>query len=244
MQQSRRGVQRVAKSNPFADFTKLNRPLQRSLAAIQGLMRPPKRLVLGFMLGVMLVMLTVGWAPAALGQLSLPNQSEQTNLPQGVQRLGAIETAPVRLENRELFRVVALTVSDRGNPEGRVPVEVRAETIEANLRQVIAFVPDADVDAGRSYVTAFDPETFRVETRTTNNQFVLVAVDDFRPEPQEILTVTDVDARFYRLTPEELARNWEGILEDRLTRILVARQPEVIRERQEEAIGTAVSVLV
>lgn len=242
MQQSRRGVQQIAQRDSFTDV-RLNQPLQHGIAA-QGLIRRPRRLLLGFMLGMLVVMLTVGWAPAALGQLSLPNQSEQTNLPQGVQRLGAIETAPVRLENRELFRVVALTVSDRGNPEGRVPVEVRAETIEANLRQVIAFVPDADVDAGRSYVTAFDPETFRVETRTTNNQFVLVAVDDFRPEPQEILTVTDVDARFYRLTPEELARNWEGILEDRLTRILVARQPEVIRERQEEAIGTAVSVLV
>jgi small-conductance mechanosensitive channel len=203
-----------------------------------------KRLILGIVLGVLTVVLTVGWAPAASGQLPLPNTpSEQVNLPPGVQRMGAIETAPVRLENRELFRVVASTVPDRNNTNGQIPVEVRAETIEANLRQVIAFVPESDVEAGRPYVTAFDPETFRVETRTINNQITLTAVDAYRPEPQELLTVTDLDARYYRLTPEELARDWQRTLENRLTRLLFARQPEVIQQRQSEAIATGISVL-
>ncbi|WP_416670281.1 mechanosensitive ion channel family protein [Egbenema bharatensis] len=203
-----------------------------------------RRLGLVFILGVMTFGLTVGWVPAAMGQLSLPIQSDSVNLPQGVQRMGAIETAPVRLENRELFRVVALTVSDRGSPEGRTPVEVRAETIEANLRQVIAFAPTPASEVDSEYVTVFDPDSFRMETQIVNNQITLVAVDDFRPEPQEILTVTDLDARYHRVTPEELARNWESILNDRLSRILLARQPEVFQQRREEAVGIAVSILV
>jgi moderate conductance mechanosensitive channel len=208
-----------------------------------------RRLGLFLILGVMTFGLTVGWAPAAMGQLSLPTQSDSVNLPQGVQRLGAIETAPVRLENRELFRVVALTVSDRGSPEGRIPVEVRAETIEANLRQVIAFTATSDTEAESEvdfarYVTVFDPESFRVETQIVNNQITLIAVDDFRPEPQELLTVTDLDARYYRVTPEELARDWESTLNDRLSRILFARQPEVFQQRRAEAVGIAVSILV
>jgi small-conductance mechanosensitive channel len=207
-----------------------------------------QRFVLILILAVLTCGLTVGWSSLpANGQLPFPNQSPSVSLPPGVQRMGAIETAPVRLENRELFRVAALTITDRTNAEGRIPVEVRAETIEANLRQIIAFAPEtrAELEGDTiSYVTAFDPDTFQVETRTINNQITLVAVDDYRPEPQEILTVTDVDARYYRLTPDELARDWQEILQDRVSRVLFVRQPEVLQQRQTEAVGTAIGVVV
>jgi hypothetical protein len=119
-----------------------------------------QRFVLILILAVLTCGLTVGWSSLpANGQLPFPNQSPSVSLPPGVQRMGAIETAPVRLENRELFRVAALTITDRTNAEGRIPVEVRAETIEANLRQIIAFAPEtrAELEGDTiSYVTAFD----------------------------------------------------------------------------------------
>ncbi|WAL61838.1 mechanosensitive ion channel family protein [Thermocoleostomius sinensis] len=186
-----------------------------------------------------------GLAPAAWGQLSLPDSSVPTpGLPPRVERLGSLETAPVRFENRDLFRVTAVTVPDRANPEGQILVEARAAQIEANLRQVLTKDPTWNLDSGREYFTLYDPDTLRVDVATLNGQTVLTVTDAYRLQPLELLTVTPLDARYYGLTVEELAQQWQQLLQQRLTRALEARKPDVITQQLQQAIRVAVGVLV
>ncbi|NJO42396.1 MAG: mechanosensitive ion channel family protein [Cyanobacteria bacterium CRU_2_1] len=187
--------------------------------------------------------LVIAWAPTVSGQLSIPSPPVQTQgLPPDVQRVGAIETAPVHFENRELFRVTAAAVPNRDQPNGAILVEVRAEQIEANLQRVVAEDPGWNPNSARKYSTTFDPETFRVEVAKLNNQTILQAMDAYR-EPQDLLTVTELDARYYGLTIDELARQWKLSLQERLGRSLEARLPEVFRQQIQQAIRVGGSMI-
>lgn len=72
--------------------------------------------------------------PIALGQLpSLTAPSLIQPFPAGVERRGTLESAPLRLDGKELFRITSPAVLNRTSTEIWVPVEVRAETNRIEL---------------------------------------------------------------------------------------------------------------
>jgi moderate conductance mechanosensitive channel len=204
---------------------------------------------------VLLVVLTIalilgsglirGNGSIASAQLGLPSISPSPaaeRLPPGVERIGSIETALVEFENQPLFRVAAAAVNNRDEPKGKVLVEVRAEQIEANLRQVIAEDPTWDASDRRAYSTLFDPATLEVKVAKLNGQTVVLATDAYRPQPFDLLTVTDLDARFYRLTIAELANRWQSQLETTLKLALERRLPSVMAIQVQRAVKMAIAV--
>ena len=155
--------------------------------------------------------------------------------------------APVRLANRELFRVVAPAVIDRQNPGTQMPVEWRAETIEDSLTELLKLA-DAGPLIRRNgvgwevYRSAYDPQTLRVNVARLNNQLILTAADADHPQPLTLLTVTDLDARYYNLTAEALAERWRETLQTTLVDALLQRQPDVLRQQAQRALWMALGM--
>ena len=188
--------------------------------------------------------LTSSPALSQIGQLSLPTaQPSSAKLPPGVERSGAIETAPVNFENKTLFRVAAPTVLNRDQPKGQTLVEVRADQIEANLQRIIAEDQSWDTGNPRSYKTLFDPESLQVQVATLNSQTILLAADAYRSQPQALLTLTDADAQYYRLSIPDLAQRWQAQLQSELTQALKRRLPSALVRQGNRAFQIGVSVV-
>lgn len=155
-------------------------------------------------------------SPPALGQFALPEAPvlATSALPPQVERFGSIETAPVRspLFMEDLFRVVAPTVYERDGKyqDGDVPVELRAELIEANLRRAMVLLKDV--------------ETVMVSKAILNGNVVLQVADQNLSRSVNLLTVTELDATFNAETEEEVAEAWRLILQDEFVEILTARR--------------------
>jgi moderate conductance mechanosensitive channel len=201
------------------------------------------QIIPGLLPGLLLGRSEAQWVPMA--QISLPSIAPtpaSEKLPHGVERIGSIETAPVQFENKILFRVAAAAVINRDEPKGKILVEVRAEQIQANLQQVIIADPTWDASDRRAYRTLFDPETTQVQIAKLNGQTILIAADAYRPQPLALLTVTDSDARYYRLTIAELANRWRSQLETELKQALERRLPSVVALQAERAVKMAIAV--
>lgn len=198
-------------------------------------------------LAVIAVVITLSQSSSVLGQLppSLPGQS--ADRPAVVRRFGSVEVAPVRLDGDVLFNVVAPTVRNRNNPDGQIPVEVRAESIEANLNRVIATEWSegwARRQQQRGFYTNFDPKTLQVGVAQLNGITIITASDAQRSQPLELVTVTRLDANYYGLTIEELANEWNEILSRRLLEELRERSPDAIKEQLRIAVGVAGLVVI
>ncbi len=169
--------------------------------------------------------------PIALGQLpSLTVPRENQALPPvGVERRGTLESAAVRLDGSELFRVASPTVLNRNDPGAQIPVEIRAKQIETNLEQLINGDPDEP---------GLDPETLEVVIETINEQPVLFVKDANLAEPRVLLTVTNADAQYYSTNQQQLAKRWKKILEDALRQALKLRQPEALQQQISTAAKT------
>lgn len=171
--------------------------------------------------------------PGAIAQVpGLPSPSTP-QLPLGVQRLGLIESAPVLLDGKELFRIGSPTVFNRSEPGRQVPVEVRARQIELNLSQL--FAPNSATEQP-AYSTLLDPKTTEVLIENLNSQPVLFVRDAHLAEPRVLLTVTDADAQYHATTKAELARRWQKILQQELRQALESRQPKAQKERFNQVV--------
>ncbi|MGC8713107.1 MAG: mechanosensitive ion channel family protein [Leptodesmis sp.] len=170
----------------------------------------------------------------------LPSPSTP-QLPLGVQRSGLVESTPVLLDGKEVFKIASPTVLNRAEPGQQVPVEVRARQIEMNLAQLLAPNPVAERSA--SYSTLLDPQTTEVLIENLNSQPVLFVRDAHLAEPRVLLTVTDADAQYYATTKAELAQRWQATLQQELRQALESRQPGARKERLNQvAISLATMV--
>ncbi|PZV11384.1 MAG: hypothetical protein DCF22_14665, partial [Leptolyngbya sp.] len=176
---------------------------------------------------------------AQLPMPSFPATLDAANTPpSGVQRYGAIEVAPVVLNEQELFKVTSPTVLDRKNPGQQVPVEVRANQVEANLKRVIVQDQPQDIQQKRGYSTRFDPKTLQVFLAKVRGETVIAATDNYRTQRLSLLTVTNLDAEYYGLSVEDLAKQWRNTLSTELDAELQDRLPEK-SEKRIEAAGRA-----
>jgi moderate conductance mechanosensitive channel len=182
--------------------------------------------------GLLTIALVMGWSAIAHGQLpSLPtaDSNDPHNPPTGVTRMGVYETAVVRspLDKRTLFEVVSPTVFNRDKPpENSLPVEVRAEEITQRLKRVFDRVPHTS----KKPIVTID---------TLNNGSILQFNDALASRPLKLVTVTDLDAEYHGKTVEELAQEWQKILQPEVERIDQLFSPAMLLQR----LGQAVQIL-
>lgn len=175
------------------------------------------------MLGFALLLLVspVSSSSRAIAQIPPLIPVEGNTLPSGVEQQGTLESAPVRLDGKTLFRIASPAVVNRGDPGYLVPVEARASQIQGNLQRLL---PNR-----RSRETALPPESLNVVVRPVNGFPVLFAESPLLPQPRVLLTVTDADAQYYAISKDELADQWQDELEQKLRQALAIRQPGALR---------------
>ncbi len=187
--------------------------------------------------------------PATIRLAQLPMPSFPATLdaankpPAGVERYGSIEVAPIILDEQELFKVASPTVLDRKNLGQQVPVEVRANQIAANLKRIIVQDQPPDIQKKRGYSTRFDPKTLQVFLAKMQGETVIAAKDNYRTQRLSLLTVTNLDADYYGLSIEDLARQWRTILSTQLDVKLQDRLPEQMEKRIETATSVGLLTL-
>lgn len=194
------------------------------ISLIQGLRKRFFGLILtGLILPLLLISLVLP-SSAAMAQFPpLTPASNGNNIPAGVEQQGTLETAPVRLDGKPLFRIASPAVANRSEPGYLVPVEVRARQIEGNLQRLL---PNP-----RSRDTTLTPDNLNITVETVNGFPVLFAESPALPQPRAMLTVTDTDAQYYSISKEELAGQWQDELEQKLRRAVEIRQPEALGQQ-------------
>ena len=183
------------------------------------------------------------WQLSASGQFSLNTDSNSNNLhPLEVIRYGNIEVIWVNspLDNEKLFQIASPTVLNRSNSEsGNLPVEIRARNIEALLWLTTNRI------RGDIFTKIFRPEvaqqaqvtSAQVITSTLNNRPVVQIQYDRTLRPLTIATVTQTDVNFYSQSPEQIVRDWQQSLEDKISEIEYLYSSKVIRHRLKQAIA-------
>lgn len=197
------------------------------------------RLVLCSLLSFSLVMSLSCFYGTPPAQSKLPSlttnaTSGDFNLPPGVSRYGEYEVAAIRspLDNKKLFEVVSPTVWNRNNiPEGRLPVELRAQEVSERLWRVFQR-------------TASAKQTPVVSYKILNNRPVILISDDQTTRPIRLVTVTEPDSDWNGKTLKELAEAWKSILQDEVNRFQQLTQPQVIRQRLVQASQVLLGLLL
>jgi small-conductance mechanosensitive channel len=186
----------------------------------------------------LVVSLTVfGWIPPAQSQLpALPTAASNNPLqpPDGVTRNGEYETARVKspLDNKILFEVASPTIFNRDQiPEGKLPVEVRAQEVNERLWRVFSR-------------TTIAKQVPTVKILTLNNRPVIQISDNQSTRPIRLVTVTEPDADLSGKTLEELGQDWQKIIQDEVSRFRQLAAPEVLLPRVVQALQILLGLLI
>ncbi|MDG2991518.1 mechanosensitive ion channel family protein [Candidatus Synechococcus calcipolaris G9] len=177
-------------------------------------------------------LLVLSWRSPALSQFSVPNLS-QVNVvppPPNISRAGRLEAVQITFDGEPLFMIASELVRDRSNPGDLMPVEMRAELIEAGLQRVVKLVMERHEGGG------IPP--FQVVVAQLNHETIILAQSPLFRRTGTILTVTEADASYNGTTIEKLAEEWREILERHLTQALEERTPEAFIEQLRNAFIT------
>ena len=191
--------------------------------------------------------LVITWQSAAVGQFSLPTDSNNNNLPPiDVMRYGNLEVTWVKspISDRELFQVAAPTVIDRANVQpDKLPVEMRARNIEALLWLTVERIK-GDV-LKRTFDSDSTPNSASASAAiaTLNNLPVVQVRHSDSSRPLTIATVTKTDSDFYSQTPEQIAQDWHKVLQREVEQIEYLASPVIIRQRLGQAIAILIGML-
>ncbi|MDS3861468.1 mechanosensitive ion channel family protein [Thermosynechococcaceae cyanobacterium BACA0444] len=174
-------------------------------------------------------LLVVGLELPSWGQFTIPGltTSGSSRPPTGVVRQGNIEAAPVWFDGEILFAVTAPTVRDRDNPGDLLPVEMRVELIQANLRRALF------TDVSFSFVDALQlrypkPDNVVAGVALFNGETIITVRTNEQQRPQKILTVTETDADFYSLAIPDLAAEWQKKIQVALREAAAERAPDAL----------------
>lgn len=160
-----------------------------------------------------------------------PSGSSAPNASTGVRVEGAYTSAPIVLDGAVLFRIAALTSA----PADQLPLTLRQSYVENALAQIVA-------TEGTS--TAYDPKTFRIQTKMQGSQALLQIVDAKQRTPFPILTVTSVDAKYHQQAVDDLAAQWQKVLQIAIARSLKIRQPAVQRHSATDVLRLAIALVL
>ncbi|QEQ02103.1 mechanosensitive ion channel [Thermosynechococcus sp. CL-1] len=167
------------------------------------------------------------WSTVA--QVPLPGISQATvaPTPPGVTRIGELEIADVRFDGNTLFTIAAPTVRDRDNPGNAIPVEVRADLIQSNLRRVL----QSALEHGRR-----SPARVDIGVARLNNVLVISARIGQAERTTRLLTVTEADSDYHQLPPETLAQQWRDILQQQMNRAIQERTDTALMSQIQGAV--------
>jgi hypothetical protein len=180
--------------------------------------------------------LVVASPSQGLAQLpGLPSLNASPSLPAGVQRVGNLEVTSITLDGNSLFEIANPAVFDRTNPAS-VPVEARARQIEANLQRLI---PGRQTEQ-----PVLNPDTLEVVVERVEGYPVLFAQDANTAEPRVLLTATDADAQYYSRSKEQVAAQWQEILQEDLRQAIELRQPEAKRQQIIQVVRAITAVVL
>lgn len=199
--------------------------------------RPLLRVIHLTLLGVFTLSFIIGWNFPAQSQIPSMSTAASTNPmqpPANVRRIGEFEVAKVRspLDNTILFEVASPTIWNRDHiPEGRLPVETRAQEISDRLWRVVERTFQAK-------------QTPTVSTAILNNRYIIQISDERSSRPIRLVTVTEPDADYNGKTLSELAKEWQGIIQGEIVRMKQLLSPEVLRERIWQATQILLGLLI
>ncbi|HEY1883342.1 MAG TPA: mechanosensitive ion channel family protein [Candidatus Cybelea sp.] len=136
-----------------------------------------------------------------------------------IKRVNNLDTAPIFFEGQRLF-VVAAPAAPADAPVP--PIVQRVDTINDNLQRIVP----AAVSLGNRPASHFDPKTFKVSIGSENGYPTLYATDGSRREVAPIMTLTEPDATLNSMSKNDLAVQWQGVLEAALGRALLTAEPQ------------------
>ncbi|MEH2293790.1 mechanosensitive ion channel family protein [Nostoc sp.] len=189
------------------------------------------------LVSVMTIAMVLGWSAIAHSQLPLlptAASNDPHKPPSGVTRLGMYEIASVHspLDRNLLFEIVSPTVFNRSQPpDGSLPVEVRAEEITQRLMRALDRTNKAK-------------QTPLVSIAILNKGLILQLSDDQTTRPLRLVTVTDPDADYYGKTLEELAQDWQKILQAEVERINRLFSHKVLLQRIWQALQISIGLVL
>ncbi|MBE8965533.1 mechanosensitive ion channel family protein [Nostocales cyanobacterium LEGE 12452] len=181
--------------------------------------------------------MVLGWSAIAHSQLpSLPTaaSNDPHKPPNGVTRLGMYEIASVYspLDRSLLFEIVSPTVFNRSQPpDGSLPVEVRAEEITQRLMRALNRTNKAK-------------QTPLVSIAILNQDLILQLSDDQTTRPLRLVTVTEPDADYHGKNREELAQEWQKILQAEVERINRLFSHQVLWQRIGQALQISIGLVL
>ncbi|MCG9892984.1 MAG: mechanosensitive ion channel family protein [Thermosynechococcaceae cyanobacterium MS004] len=200
------------------------------------------RLKLRFVpVALLMIALVMGWSAIAHAQFpSLPTaaSNDPHKPPNNVTRLGVYEIAAVRspLDRKKLFEVVSPTVFNRESPlENSLPVEVRAEEIIQRLNRALDRVLNTQNPPLVTIDTLNNESILQLNSGQANGK-----ISRQTSRPLRLVTVTEPDADYSGKPLEELAKEWQTILQAEVDRIDRLFSPPVLWQR----LGQAFQILV
>lgn len=175
-------------------------------------------------------------AAPGFSQVTIPglNQTTVSPPPPGVRRIGELETTEVRFDGRVLFTIAAPTVRDRNDPGDRVPVELRAELIQSNLRRIL----NSAIENRRG-----SPEVVNIGVARLNNELVISGRLGRSERTTRILTITEADSDYHQLPADTLAANWRSILQTQMNQAIKERTYTALMVQLQTAAWIALKVL-
>jgi small conductance mechanosensitive channel len=165
-------------------------------------------------------------AATLVAQLVLPSSVPSDP---NVKLEGTFLTAPITIDGTTIFRIAVAYNA----PLSQIPIAVRQTDVQTTLSELLA-----TTGSGRSTKTDYDPQTLRVHIVRDGDVDSLEAVDAKHGDPLAIVTITAVDARYNQLSRENLATQWQGVLQSALVRALELRQPAA----QQRSLGVVARV--
>ncbi|GAA6621514.1 mechanosensitive ion channel family protein [Scytonema sp. NUACC26] len=197
-----------------------------------------RRLIIRFVpLGLTTILLVLGSCAIAQSQLpslSVSAANDSFNPPSTVSRYGEYETAPIQspLDKNKLFDVTSPTIFNRDQvPSGKLPVEVRAQEVNERLWRIL----DRTINAKQTPI---------VTVATLNNRPVLEIRNDKSTRPIRLVTVTEPDADFNGKTLDNLAQEWQKILQDEMVRFKQLTAHKVLAHRVGQAFQILLGLLI
>jgi len=213
-----------------------------------------RKLTLYWILAILVAICSlIAHVTSAQGQLSVLGDLSPASvelLPSGGYRYGNFEVTWVLspLTKEKLFQIASPTVTDRSNnPQGQIPVEIRAQSIEDLLRleieriridTVARFLPNSS--------EATEKERSQAQTliSTLQNYNVVQINHSETSRPRTIATVTESDADFYSEDPEQIAKEWQIAVASEIEQAEKLYSPETLRHRIQQTIIIAMGLLL
>lgn len=197
-----------------------------------------RRLTIRFVLiSLVTIALVLGWSAISHSQLpsvATDASNNSLNPPDGVTRSGEYETAWIRspLDSQQLFEVTSPTILNRDKvPDRKLPVEVRAQEVNERLWRVL----------NRTY---FAKQTPTVTIATLNNRPIIQISDDQSTRPIRLVTVTEPDADWNGKTLDELAQDWQKIIQEETNRFKQLATPEIVAQRVRQALQILLGLVI